>query len=111
LRIAFSPRSAAPVSVAVFQASHGRTIYGQRLVARFSRVRRSFTWDGRANVRGHRVTDGTFFVRVTARGDVRRITLRRLHGHFRPRPSFYRRASCGLVSSFKLERPVFGGRT
>ena len=31
-------------------------------------------------------------------------------GRFRLRPAFYRRLSCGLLESFKLERTVFGGR-
>ncbi|TMM00371.1 MAG: hypothetical protein E6G10_16085 [Actinobacteria bacterium] len=111
--IAFSPRQAQTVTVDVFQSSHGRLIYGQRRVAHF-RVRRSLRWNGHANVRGRKVTDGMFFVRLSARQggrrDVRRIALRRLHGRFRSRPSFDRRESCGLVSSYKLESPVFGGR-
>jgi len=37
------------------------------------------------------------------------VTLLRAKGHFSSRPSFYRRASCGLLTSFKLERPAFGG--
>ena len=42
--------------------------------------------------------------------DVRRVALVRRDGRFARRPAFYRRASCGLLSSFKLERPAFGGR-
>ena len=42
--------------------------------------------------------------------DVRRVALRRRDGRFSRRPAFYRRASCGLLTSFKLERPAFGGR-
>ena len=60
--------------------------------------------------------DGQFFarLRIAAPGgitDVRRVALSRRNGRFSTRPAFYRRASCGAVSSFKLERPVFGGRT
>jgi hypothetical protein len=32
-------------------------------------------------------------------------------GRWRVLKPFYRRASCGLLNSYKLERPVFGGRT
>jgi hypothetical protein len=31
-------------------------------------------------------------------------------GRFASRPAAERRPSCGLLASFKLERPVFGGR-
>jgi len=60
--------------------------------------------------------DGYYFARVAVRAadgrlDVRRVSLVRRNGRFRLRPAFYRRASCGTVASFKLERNVFGGRT
>jgi hypothetical protein len=63
---------------------------------------------------GRHVRDGYYFVRFrepfgSGRVDYRRITLRRVHGRFRTRPSFYRHASCGLLQSYKLGRPVFGG--
>ena len=44
------------------------------------------------------------------RVDVRRVTLRRAGGRFTARPSFYRPDTCGVVRSYKLTRPVFGGR-
>ncbi len=44
------------------------------------------------------------------RTDVRRLALARRGGRFRVRAGYYRRRSCGLLSSYKLERPVFGGR-
>jgi hypothetical protein len=37
--------------------------------------------------------------------------LRRSGGRFRRGKGFYRRASCATLLQFKLERPVFGGRT
>jgi hypothetical protein len=103
-----------PVSVDVFQTSRGRTVLTERLVARFANRNHSFTWNGRANRRGRRVTDGYYFVRYSMnvdgkRHDIRRIVLRRVKGHFSRRPAHYRRASCGTLSSYKLERPVFGG--
>jgi hypothetical protein len=39
------------------------------------------------------------------------VTLRRSRGRFVKRPDFYRRATCDRLPSFKVERPVFGGRT
>lgn len=116
LRFAFRRRVSRPVTVDVFQISRGRRILGERLVARFADRKRAFTWDGRSNRRGRRVRDGVYYVRyriATPGGppDVRRIALRRSRGRFSRRPSFYRRASCGLLRSFRLERPVFGGRT
>ena len=49
--------------------------------------------------------------RPDGRADSRRIALVRRGGRFHRRPAFYRRASCGAIASFKLERPVFGGRS
>ena len=42
--------------------------------------------------------------------DWRRTALRRRDGRFRQRPAFYRRASCGLLTSYKLSSAAFGGR-
>jgi hypothetical protein len=46
----------------------------------------------------------------SGRRDADRIALVRRNGRFSGRPSFYRRTSCGLLTSFRLERPAFGGR-
>jgi hypothetical protein len=114
-RFAFDRRVDAPVNVDVFQQSRGRRVIGERLVARYTNRTRSFDWSGRANRRGRTVTDGYYFVRYRLRvdakhEDLRRVVLRRVKGRLRLRPAFYRRASCGTLSSYKLERPVFGGR-
>ena len=42
--------------------------------------------------------------------DVRRIVLRKRGGRFTKVARHYRRGDCELLRSFKLERPVFGGR-
>jgi hypothetical protein len=105
---------AKPLRVDVFQQSHGRRVLGERLVARFSNRARSFTWNGRGN-RGRRLTDGVYFARLQIRyangrlRDFRRITLARSSGRWSKRPQFYKAESCGLLRSFKLTRPVFGG--
>jgi len=115
-RFEFSRRVKERVNVDVFQTSVGRRVIGERLVSRYRNRIRSFTWDGRATQKGRTVADGYYFVRYRMRlpngtTDYRRVTLRRSGGRFTVRPQFYRRASCGLVASYKLERPVFGGRT
>jgi dienelactone hydrolase len=93
-------------TVSVFRQSAGRRILGNRLVKRFRRRRAPFTWSGR----GRGVRDGHYVVRYTSGRDVRRFALRRRRGRWSVRPAYYRRSSCGALPSFKLERPVFGGR-
>jgi len=116
VRLDFARRVTAPVSIDVFQTSVGRRVIGERLVARFTGRERGMTWNGRANRNGRTVTDGYFFARYSLRQpngrlDVRRVALRRVNGRFSVRRSFYRRDSCSTLRSFKLERPVFGGRS
>jgi hypothetical protein len=98
--------------VDVFRQSRGRRVTGELRVARFRGKPASFVWSGR----GRRVGDGVYIVRFTkrlasGRVDSRRIVLERRHGKWRRRPDYYRRVSCGRLSSFKLSRPVFGGTT
>jgi hypothetical protein len=113
LVLAFARRLAEPVRIEVFQTSVGRRVIRERRVAVFNNLSTDYRWDGRAK---RRLTDGTYFVRYSVRGlggqaDVRRETLVRRGGRFQRRPSHYARASCGLLKSFKLERPAFGGRS
>ena len=110
LRFAFARRGRGGVTADVFQASIGRRMLGNRRIAHFSGRRKAFRWAGR------RARDGQLFARLRVvgpdgRADVRRFALARRGGRFARRPAFYRRASCGAISSFKLERPVFGGRS
>jgi hypothetical protein len=65
---------------------------------------------------GSRGSDGIYVVRLRIRNaagrrDEDRIALRRRGGRFRTLPRFYRRTSCGTLTSFRLTRPAFGGRT
>ncbi len=106
LRLGFRRARARRVAIDVFQHSSGRRVLGNRRVARF---KRAVLWNGR------RGGDGLYSVRFTMklpRGlrDVRRVALVRRGGRFSKRPAFYRRESCGALSSFKLERPAFGRR-
>jgi len=113
VRMAFTRRLGRRATVDVFQVSHGRRVLKERLVARFGKRKRGFTWNGRANRKGRRVTDGVFFVRSRTRFgklvDTRRTVLRRSKGRFARRPPFHRRSTCGTLESFKLQRAVFGG--
>ena len=104
-----------PVDVDVFQTSVGRRLVGERLVARFAGVRRPFSWNGRANRAGRRVSDGWFVVRfaltdAAGRREVRRVALRRAGGRWSRGPVFDDPRTCALIATLKLERPVFGGR-
>jgi hypothetical protein len=110
----FARKNSAPVSVDVFQSAVGRRVIGERLVARFKNRKRGFTWNGRANRKGRHVRDGELFVRFKTgggRGEVRRVALRRRGGRLSRRPGFQRRDTCDLLTSYKLQRPAFGGRT
>ena len=106
VRFGFVRRGAGKVTVDVFRVSQGRRVIGNRRVARFSNRERSFTWTGRG------AGDGDYFARYRARGaETRRLALRRKNGRFARRPDFEARDGCGPLRAFKLERPVFGGRT
>jgi hypothetical protein len=106
VRLSFARRLELPVRIDVFRVSERRRIVEERRVARF---RRAATWNGRGR-------DGYFYARFTMlrdgkRVDVRRIVLRREDGRFTKAGRHHRRGDCQLLRSFKLERPVFGGRS
>ncbi len=108
LRFGFVRRGAGRVTVDLFRVSEGRRILGNRRVARFAGRPSAFTWSGR----GRRLGDGVYFARFRAAGaETRRIALRRRAGRFSRRPDFETRNGCAAIRAFKLERPVFGGRT
>jgi hypothetical protein len=115
VRFAFSRTAATPVGVDVFQVSVGRRVIGERLVARFTR-RGAFTWNGRANRRGRRVTDGIYFARLrTARPGAAPTSgasscAARAAASRAPR-LLPRRRLRAWSGPYKLERPVFGGRS
>ena len=98
------------MTVDVFQQTAGRRILGGRLVTRFADRTSGVTWDGQATRPGVRVRNGIYVVRFRMAGSVRRVALRRAGGRFRTLASFHRPASCGLLRTFSLSRPVFGGR-
>ncbi len=113
VQLAFARRVAEPVQIDVFQVSKGRSVIGERRVARFRNLKQTYTWDGRGND-GKPISDGVFFVRFRTEGrgrkDSRRVTLVRRNGRFFGRRTHHRPNSCGFLFSAKLRRPVFGGR-
>ena len=113
LRFQFRRAVEANAQVDVFAQAYGRRITGEKRLVSFRNRRGSFRWNGR--VRGRRLRDGYYVVRYRVRlangqSDIRRIALQRSNGRFRLRPSYALRDRCGTLRSFKLERPVFGGR-
>jgi hypothetical protein len=103
-------RSPARSTVEIFQQSSGRRITGERRVARYRSRRGGFS------VSGRRFRDGFYVVRITAPlptggVEVRRLPMRRVRGRWQPVGGYERRETCGLLRTFKLERPVFGGET
>ena len=116
LRIGFQRRVRAPITIDVFQTSNKRRrVFQERLVARFRGQFEPLTWNDAKARKGRRVTDGFYFVRLrmnlgAAKADYRRVTLRRRNGRWYRRPPHYRKESCSLLTSYKLLRPVFGGR-
>jgi hypothetical protein len=116
LKLSFERSVRKPVTIDIFQQSIGRRVVGERLVARFKNARQAFRWNGRANRKGQKVRDGIFMVRFRLKVsngliDNRRIDQVRRKGRFSKRPPHYGREGCKLITSFKLERPVFGGTT
>ena len=110
----FARRVSQPATVDVFQQSVGRKVTGERLVKRFTNKTGPFTWNGR-DKRGRKVPTGFYFARFrvaapNGQADTVRVTLGRSQGRFSPRRAFYRRDSCGTLKTFKLSRPVFGGK-
>ena len=109
VRFTVRPRT----TVEVFRQTLRGRITRQRLVARFPRRSRAFTWDGRATLRGRRVPAGAVY---SARfrgsgGAVKHVTLaRRAGGRFARRGTFRTIAGCGTIRDATLARPVFGGR-
>jgi acyl-homoserine-lactone acylase len=102
--------TARPTVVELYQVAIRNRVTRYRLVARFKRRGASFTWSGRPPV-----ADGHYVLRVK-RGSgraatTRRLALRRSAGRYRVGPNFERRETCRLLTSFRLSRPAFGGRT
>ncbi|MEJ7893281.1 MAG: hypothetical protein WKF94_11645 [Solirubrobacteraceae bacterium] len=103
LRLALR-RASRPVTVRLLRHSRGRRVTGTRVVQRL-RPESTALQAGTS-----RLPDGFYSVVIRDdRGASLRIALRRTGGRFAQRPRFARQDGCGLIRSFKLNRPVFGG--
>jgi hypothetical protein len=101
-------REEQPFDVEVVRQATGKRLIRNHVVKRFRNRTGSFEWNGKG------APDGYYTVRfrmaLASKGsDVRRIALRRSRGLFRSRPASYLRDTCGALSAFKVQRPVFGG--
>jgi hypothetical protein len=110
VRLGFKRFARRKVQIDVFQVSSGRRIVKERLAARFKARGKAVTWKGRG-AKG----DGIYFARYRMKSrsgrktETRRLTLVRRNGRFSRRPDFYRRTTCDILPSYKLERAAFGG--
>ena len=106
-RLTIIRRKQRPFTVQLIRQSKGRRVV--------------FRGVGRLRVRGttvrlpRRAAPGYYFARIhmvlPGADDVRRVVFRRHGGRWSVRPDHYLRGGCGVLNSFKLERPVFGGVT
>ena len=98
-----------PFTVTVERVASSSRISKARRVAVFRRRSASFRWAGRGAL-----ASGYYTVRVSMqvgrRVDVRRFAFSRARGRFKRRSTYSRRDTCRTLGSFKLSRPVFGGR-
>ena len=113
VRVTFGRRETLPVDVDVFAVSRGRRVVAQRRVARFAGRTDNFVWDGR-DTAGHVVPEGFYVMRFTMRReervvDSRRVALVKRRTGFVRGPVFERVPECDLLTTYRLERPVFGG--
>jgi hypothetical protein len=99
VELSFTRRAQLPARIEVLRVSDARRVLRARRVARRTGP---FTWLTRR--------PGVYVVRFTMAGDRRVVVLESgADGRVRVRRSHRRRASCDLVRSFRLRRPVFGG--
>jgi hypothetical protein len=108
LAFSWSHRGRGAVTVDLFRQTKGRRILGERRTRAFGARTKGFQFKGR-------VPGGIYFARLRVKTDsgatdARRVALLRRGGRWRLRAPFDSRTTCGLVDSFKLTRPVFGGR-
>ncbi len=115
LRFTVVRRVKQPFTVDVFQQAKGRRVQNERLVKRFTKRTGSFTWTGRKDKAGRRLSDGAYFVRLRMVGkgvdDTRRAAFSGGARRFVARKDFYARPSCTVLRSAKLSGPTWGGTT
>jgi hypothetical protein len=114
VRFSVATRQEKTFDVEIRQYSSGRKLVNGKVRAKFTGKKASFDWSGKDRS-GKALTDGLFSVRFTMRldgkvRDVRRLTLERKGGVFRPAPDAAQRTGCGPFESYGLSGPAFGGK-
>lgn len=108
VRILVERRLQRPFGVEIVRQSTGRRVESRR-VARYPSRTGPFSFRG-AGTRA----DGVYVVRLSMtiankRKDVRHLVIERRNGRLIPRRGYVQRTGCGVLKSFELSRPVFGG--
>ena len=110
VRFGFRRFARRPVQIDVFQVSQGRRVdqRAARGALQGAPQGRDLERPGRQGRRAVLRPLPDEDAQRQGHGD-RRVTLLRRNGRFSRRPDFYRRATCDLLPSYKLERAAFGG--
>jgi hypothetical protein len=113
LRFDLARTAGGPVDVRVYRETEGRRVIPSRLIAQMTGRKRVLDWGGQANVHKRRVSDGYYAAALRARSgrstELRQLAFLRRHGRFSARPAFATELGCGVLGSFSLGKPVFGG--
>ena len=107
VRLGFTRRRNLPVRIDVFQVSQGRRVVSERRVARFTQAARR----GRAACATATTSCASRCARTAGASTSGGSSCAAHDGRFTHVKRHYRRGSCELLRSYKLERPVFGGRS
>jgi hypothetical protein len=92
-------------SAEVFRVTKGKTVLRAKRVARLRNKTGETTWTA-----GRKMGNGYYVVRIITSDGRREIAVRLAGKRFRSVPNFSE-FGCGLIRSFALDGPVFGGRT
>ena len=89
----------------IFRVTKGKTVLRAKRVARLANKSGEVKWTA-----GKRMGDGYYVIRFTTADGRREIGVRLAGKRFRSVPNFSEQG-CGVIRSFSLDGPVFGGRT
>ena len=103
LEIALPQPAPASAGVTIVQESRGRRLVGERVIARLTARAGVATFDDDA-------TDGVYVVRYGTGSARRRAVVLRSDGRWLLRPATETAGACGVLTSVRATRPVFGGR-
>jgi hypothetical protein len=104
LEVALPQPSPATAGVTVLQQSRGSRVIGERVLTRLTARAGVASYDGPA-------ADGVYVVRYGTGAARRRAVVLRSGGTWRLRPADETAGTCGVLTSVRTDRPVFGGRS